>query len=70
FSFQRTSLPLICDSLMLTFSYFNVNQVFHFVFISFAAFCVVAIGDLSYITPLNSNRQYVFLKKYKKAYPF
>ncbi|MED1042378.1 hypothetical protein P4T62_27930, partial [Bacillus mycoides] len=39
-------------------------------FISFVAFCVVAIGDLFYITPLNSNRQYVFLKKYKKAYPF
>ncbi|RFB38831.1 hypothetical protein DZB83_31270, partial [Bacillus sp. dmp10] len=59
FSFQRTCLPLICDSLMLTFSYFNVNQVFHFVFISFAAFCVVAIGDLFYITPLYPNRQHL-----------
>ncbi|MDR4173845.1 hypothetical protein FO522_29400 [Bacillus nitratireducens] len=39
-------------------------------FISFAAFCVIAIGDLSYITPLYSNRQHVFLKKYKKAYFF
>ncbi|PGW28932.1 hypothetical protein COE04_30360 [Bacillus cereus] len=39
-------------------------------FISFVAFCVVAIGDLSYITPLYSNRQHVFLKKYKKAYFF
>ncbi|RFB38840.1 hypothetical protein DZB83_31170 [Bacillus sp. dmp10] len=47
---------------MLTFSYFNVNQVFHFVFISFAAFCIVAIGDLFYITPLNSNRQHLFIK--------
>ncbi|QWI47752.1 hypothetical protein EXW56_01725 [Bacillus mycoides] len=31
-------------------------------FISFVAFCVVAIGDLFYITPLYSNRQHLFIK--------
>ncbi|QWH04619.1 hypothetical protein EXW49_01705 [Bacillus mycoides] len=34
-------------------------------FISFVAFCVVAIGDLSYITPLYTNRQYLFIKLFK-----
>ncbi|QWG86635.1 hypothetical protein EXW51_02065 [Bacillus mycoides] len=33
-------------------------------FISFVAFCVVAIGDLSYITPQYSNRQHLFIKKF------
>ncbi|QWI58579.1 hypothetical protein EXW57_01660 [Bacillus mycoides] len=33
-------------------------------FISFVAFCVVAIGDLFYITPLYTNRQYLFTKKF------
>jgi len=35
-------------------------------FISFVAFCVVAIGDSYNITLHLYNRQYVFLKKYKK----
>ncbi|AAS39232.1 hypothetical protein BCE_0296 [Bacillus cereus ATCC 10987] len=39
-------------------------------FISFVAFDVVVIGDSYNITPLISNRQYIFLKKYKKAYFF
>ncbi|QWG65246.1 hypothetical protein EXW32_01695 [Bacillus mycoides] len=35
-------------------------------FISFVAFCVVAIGDLSYITPLYNNSQHFFFIFYKK----
>ncbi|KAB2442637.1 hypothetical protein F8163_14190 [Bacillus luti] len=33
-------------------------------FISFVAFDVNVIGDLFYITPLYSNRQYVFIKNF------
>ncbi|OTY11336.1 hypothetical protein BK731_00445, partial [Bacillus thuringiensis serovar muju] len=33
-------------------------------FISFVAFDVIVIGDLFYITPLSSNRQYVFIKNF------
>ncbi|QWH58963.1 hypothetical protein EXW39_01660 [Bacillus mycoides] len=35
-------------------------------FISFVAFCVVAIGDLFYITPLYNNSQHFFFIFYKK----
>ncbi|KEK21816.1 hypothetical protein BAGA_24765, partial [Bacillus gaemokensis] len=35
-------------------------------FISFVAFCVIAIGDSYNTTPHLYKRQYVFLKKYKK----
>ncbi|OTX54251.1 hypothetical protein BK724_04600, partial [Bacillus thuringiensis serovar sooncheon] len=34
-------------------------------FISFAAFDVNFIGDLFYITPLYTNRQYLFLNIFK-----
>ncbi|QWG61797.1 hypothetical protein EXW60_12400 [Bacillus mycoides] len=37
-------------------------------FISFVAFCVVAIGDLSYITPLYNNSQHFFFIFYKKKF--
>ncbi|PEJ22339.1 hypothetical protein COF01_29650 [Bacillus pseudomycoides] len=37
-------------------------------FISFVAFCVVAIGDSYNITLHLYKRQYVFLKNIKKAY--
>ncbi|PHB12987.1 hypothetical protein COE80_30350, partial [Bacillus pseudomycoides] len=36
-------------------------------FISFVAFCVVAIGDSYNITLHLYKRQYVFLKKYKEG---
>ncbi|QWG42061.1 hypothetical protein EXW35_01695 [Bacillus mycoides] len=35
-------------------------------FISFVAFCVVAIGDFFYITPLYNNSQHFFFIFYKK----
>ncbi|PGM49819.1 hypothetical protein CN947_28945 [Bacillus cereus] len=35
-------------------------------FISFVAFCVIAIGDLFYNTPLYNNSQYFFFTFYKK----
>ncbi|AWC31293.1 hypothetical protein CG482_001615 [Bacillus cytotoxicus] len=37
-------------------------------FISFVAFCVIAISDSYNITPLLTNSQHIFLKKYKKTY--
>ncbi|PEA93866.1 hypothetical protein CON66_21810 [Bacillus cereus] len=39
-------------------------------FISFVAFDVIVIGDLFYITPLSSNRQYVFIKNIKRLIYF
>ncbi|OOR48796.1 hypothetical protein COL87_24780 [Bacillus pseudomycoides] len=48
---------------MLTLSCFNAN----YFFISFVAFCVVAIGDSYNITLHLYKRQYVFLKKYKEG---
>ncbi|MDR4132906.1 hypothetical protein FO497_29550 [Bacillus cereus ATCC 10876] len=39
-------------------------------FISFVAFDVIIIGDLFYITPLSSNRQYVFIKNIKRLIYF
>ncbi|KAB2371098.1 hypothetical protein CN278_06205 [Bacillus thuringiensis] len=39
-------------------------------FISFVACDVNVIGDLFYITPLISNRQYVFIKNIKRLISF
>ncbi|KAB2493062.1 hypothetical protein F8158_22095 [Bacillus cereus] len=39
-------------------------------FISFVAFDVNVIGDLFYITPLSSNRQYIFIKNIKRLISF
>ncbi|RFT61380.1 hypothetical protein D0U04_30430 [Bacillus clarus] len=39
-------------------------------FISFAAFCVITIGDLFYITLLYTNRQYFFIKKFNLIFPY
>ncbi|KAB2363068.1 hypothetical protein COK37_28180 [Bacillus thuringiensis] len=39
-------------------------------FISIVAFDVIVIGDLFYITPLSSNRQYVFIKNIKRLIYF
>ncbi|TNO85535.1 hypothetical protein FHR08_28110 [Bacillus cereus] len=39
-------------------------------FISFVACDVNVIGDLFYITPLSSNRQYVFIKNIKRLISF
>ncbi|TBX53211.1 hypothetical protein E0M27_23890, partial [Bacillus mycoides] len=57
--FVQFSKNLFAAHLRLPYVNIFIFQCQPSFFISFVAFCVVAIGDLFYTTPLYPNRQYL-----------